>query len=64
MTMRGRYSSAISLTDDGRRITDTLTISNVSAEDNGTRYRCSPYERPPFLTSNNGLLIIAGGLQT
>ena len=62
VTMRGRYSSMISLTDGGRKITDIITISNVSVEDNGTQYRCSPYERPPF-TSNSGLLIIAGDLK-
>ena len=44
---------------NGDIITDTLTITNVSVDDNGTLYRCQPYDN---VTSMNVTITVLGEL--
>ena len=44
---------------NGDIITDTLTVTNVSVDDNGTLYRCQPYDN---VTSMNVTITVLGEL--
>ena len=52
---RDRHMSAHSVT--GNTVTDTLTVSNVSVNDNGALYRCEPTRD---VISNNATLTVIG----
>ena len=39
----GRERHMVNPIRDGDIITDTLTVTNVSVDDNGTQYRCQPF---------------------
>ena len=49
VTNRPRHMTNASVTIDGI-ITDTLTVTNVSVEDNGTLYQCQPVGGMPSIT--------------
>ena len=44
---------------NGDIITDTLTVTNVSVDDNGALYRCQPYDN---VTSMNVTITVLGEL--
>ena len=52
---RPRHMSDPSVT--GNRVTDTLTVTNVSVNDNGALYRCEPLSN---VFSNNATLTVLG----
>ena len=54
-------SSMISNTRDGDVVTSVLTIENVSFNDNGNGYLCTPSLR---IESNVGVISVAGGKYT
>ena len=57
VSVAGRQRHMVNTLMEGDTITDTLTVTDVSVDDNGTLYRCEPFGD---VTSMSATLIVLG----